>query len=218
MLQRLSPIFCLVLLLATGLMAQRAAQDIGNTASQQEEQRNASGKKMLILDPTATKVTFLAGTTLGDVTGHFGMESGVIRWDVKTGKAGGLIVIDAVSGGTGSTWEDHILHGEVLQSVQYTRITYQPTKVTGALIREGSAMFHMDGILHLLNADHPLHMDITVEAAGSQLWAATHVVLPYADWGLTDPSFWFIHADKTVSLDISTTGTVQNEAPPQPLL
>jgi len=218
MLRRLSLILCLMLLLATVLAARQAARDIGNTADQQQEQRNATGKKMLILDPTATKITFLAGTTLGDVTGHFGMESGVIRWDVKTGQASGRIVIEAVSGDTGSNWENSILQGDVLQSVQDTRITYQPTKVTGALIREGSTTFHMDGILRLLHAEHPLHMDITVEAAGSQLWAATHVVLPYVDWGLTAPGFWFIHADRTVSLDISTTGTVQNEAPPQPLL
>jgi polyisoprenoid-binding protein YceI len=180
---------CLALLLAGPVAKTLRAQDM-----------------TLELDPANTRIKFTVEATLHTVHGTFALKSGTIHFNPSTGAVSGLVVVDATSGDSGNQGRDRKMHREVLESRRYPEITFTPTKVSGRVEIPGDSSAQVEGIFRLHGADHPMTLTVPVQVKGNHLNATTHIVIPYIDWGLKNPSTLFLHVSDKVEVDISAVG------------
>src|SRR5450631_3316572 len=73
---------------------------------------------VLTLDPAQSKVHWTVGSTLHTVHGTFALKSGTLHFDPETGKAGGEIVVNAMSGESGNASRDARMQKEILESAK----------------------------------------------------------------------------------------------------
>ena len=160
------------------------------------------------LDPANTRIEFTLGATLHSVHGTFALKSGTIHFNPSTGSASGLVVVDASSGDTGNKGRDHKMHQEILESQRYPEITFTPGKMSGKVELPGDSNVKVDGIFRLHGTDHPMTLTLPVQAKGNSLSAQTHIVIPYVEWGLKNPSTFLLHVSDKVEVDITAVGHV----------
>ncbi len=167
----------------------------------------------LELDPAQTKIEFTLGATLHTVHGTFALKSGTIHFNPSTGAASGFVVVDATSGDSGNQGRDRKMHKEVLESLRYPEITFTPSKISGKVELPTDSNVQVDGILRLHGADHPMTLTVPVQVKGNTLSARTHLVIPYIEWGLKNPSTLLLHVSEQVEIDITTTGKLPDPRP-----
>jgi len=160
----------------------------------------------LELDPANTKIEFTVGATLHTVRGSFALNSGTIHFNPSTGAASGLVVADMTSGESGNTGRDHKMHKEVLESQRFPEATFTPTRFSGTLPAQGDCVIHIEGVLSLHGSGHPLALDVPLQVAGNTLTAHTHIVIPYIEWGLKNPSTFILHVSPQVDVNITAGG------------
>jgi len=167
----------------------------------------------LELDPAQTKIEFTLGATLHTVHGTFALKSGTIHFNPSTGSASGVVVVDATSGDSGNQGRDRKMHKEVLESQRYPEITFTPSKISGKVELPGDSNVQVDGILRLHGADHPVTLTVPVQVKVSTLSARTHLVIPYIEWGLKNPSTFVLHVSEQVEIDITAVGKLPDRRP-----
>jgi polyisoprenoid-binding protein YceI len=160
----------------------------------------------LELDPANTKIEFTLAATLHTVHGTFTLKSGTIHFNPQTGLVSGLVVVDATSADSGNEGRDRKMHKEILESTRYPEITFTPTKLSGAFEQQGNSNVQIEGIFKLHGNDHPLTLALPVLATGNTLSTKIHFVIPYAAWGLKNPSTFLLHVSDKVEIDITATG------------
>jgi len=163
---------------------------------------------VLELDPAQTQVNFTLGDVLHTVHGTFKLKHGTVRFDPGTGQAGGLVVVDATSGESGSHARDHKMHKDALESAQYPEIAFTPEKVQGQVLPQGDFKVQVLGSFTMHGASHPLTLVIQAHLAGGQLTADTQFTLPYQNWGVKNPSTLFLRVNDTVDLAIHAVGQI----------
>jgi len=164
-------------------------------------------------DPAATQVEFTLGATLHTVHGVFKLKSGQIHFDPATGKAGGVIVLDATSGNTGNSSRDQKMHGEILESAKFPEIAFSPARVTGPaadMLAGKPVQLQIAGVFHLHGQDHPMTIPVSVAPASGQgqpnrLQASTKFDVPFIQWGLKNPSTFVLRVSDTVNIEIDST-------------
>ncbi len=171
----------------------------------------------LELDPANTRIEFTLGATLHAVHGTFALKSGTIHFNPLTAAASGLIIVDANSGDSDNTSRDRKVRQEVLESQRYPEITFTPTKIPGRVELKGdSTSVQVEGIFRLHGSDHPMSVTLPVQMKGNTLSVRTHIVVPYASWGLKNPSTFLLHVSDTVDIDVTAVGRMAEQgAPPQ---
>lgn len=159
-------------------------------------------------DPAATKVSFTLGATLHTVHGTMKLKSGEIRFDPRTGAAGGTVVVDATSAETGNQSRDSKMHREVLQSARYPEIVFTAERVTGTLQSSGSSQVELAGTFELAGGMHPTTLAVTIsrDASGPDVHARTTFAVPYVAWGLKNPSTLFLRVSDHVDMAIDAAG------------
>jgi len=167
----------------------------------------------LELDPAKTRIEFTLAATLHTVHGTFALKTGTVHFNPPTGAASGLIVVDATSGNTGNSSRDHKMHKEILESQSYPEITFTPGKLSGKFDLQAGSSVHVDGILKLHGAEHPMALTLPVQAKGDTLTAETHLVIPYIAWGLKNPSTVFLHVSDKVDVNITAVGRIVEQRP-----
>jgi polyisoprenoid-binding protein YceI len=166
------------------------------------------------VDPAQTRIEYALGGTMHTVHGKFAVKNGTIQFDPSTGKIGGTIVVDATSGDSGNAGRDERMHREILESAKYPEITFTPTQVTGAVAAEGSSKVQVAGRFRLRGQDHEVTLPIEITAEGKNLRMVTHIDIPYVQWGLKNPSNFFLRVSDKVVIDIHATGRLQSGANP----
>ncbi len=182
--------------LALALFAALAAHVLAPTVHAQES--------VVQLDTTQTKIEFTLGDILHTVHGTFKLKSGTIRLDSSTGKMSGAIIVDATSGDSGNGSRDRRMHREILESGKFTEIIFTPNEVKGALAPQGSFRMEVSGRFHLHGQDHEVTLPIDIQADGQQLRLTTHLIVPYVQWGLKNPSTFILRVSDKVTIDIHT--------------
>jgi polyisoprenoid-binding protein YceI len=162
----------------------------------------------LELDPSKTLVEFRLPGSLHTTHGTFKLERGTIIADPATGKAGGSIVVDARGGVTGIGKRDKDMREGVLEAQKYPEITLDPQHFTLKLEKDGQFQAKLDGVLTIHGARHEIVTDVRGQLAGNSLTATCHFSVPYVDWGMEDPSLFFLTVSKQVDIDISTEGRI----------
>jgi polyisoprenoid-binding protein YceI len=160
------------------------------------------------LDPAQTHIEFTLPEVIRAVHGTFKLKSGSIRFDLATGKAGGLVVVDVESEESDNVSLDRKIQAEVLETRKYPEAIFTPLQIDGRLEAEGESPLQLSGILKLRGKEHELMVETTVTRSGGQLTASTHFMIPYVDWGLKNPGGLLLRVGNQVQIDLKTVGRI----------
>jgi polyisoprenoid-binding protein YceI len=184
-----------LLILIAALAATAAAQD---TAFQ--------------LDPAQTSVKFTLGDVLHTVRGTFRLKHGALQLEPGSGKISGEVVVDATSGESGSGARDRKMHKEILESNRYPEISFRPDRVDGTVASQGTSVVKVHGVFNIHGVDREITVPAEVEMSGDHWTATVHFTVPYAKWGMKNPSTLFLRVNDSVEIDLSAAGDVVKPA------
>jgi polyisoprenoid-binding protein YceI len=142
------------------------------------------------------------------VHGSFRLKRGSLGFEPTSGKLSGEIVVDAGSGQSGSGMRDHKMNKEVLESSQYPEIVFRPDRIDGAVASQGKSSVKVHGLFSIHGVDHEITVPAEVEMAADHWTAAVHFTVPYAKWGMRNPSTLFLRVNDSVEIDLTATGNV----------
>jgi polyisoprenoid-binding protein YceI len=162
------------------------------------------------LDSAQTKIEFSLSGNMHTVHGKFALKSSTIRFDPSSGKIGGAIVVDATSGESGNGSRDGRMHRDILESAKFPEIVFTPMQMTGIVAADGASKVEVSGRVRLHGQDHDVTFPIDVKADGPNLQITTHYDIPYVQWGLKNPSNFFLRVSNVVSIDIHAAGRLQS--------
>jgi polyisoprenoid-binding protein YceI len=160
------------------------------------------------LDSQHTTINFTLGDVLHTVHGTFRMKQGSLRLDAASGKLTGEIVVDAKSGESGNGMRDRKMHREVLESERYPEIAFRPDRVDGTVALSGKSSVHVHGTFTIHGSDHEITVPAEVEVTSDQWTATLHFAIPYAKWGMKNPSTLFLRVSESVDIELTTGGPV----------
>jgi polyisoprenoid-binding protein YceI len=163
----------------------------------------------LDLDAAQTKVEYTLGDVLHTVHGSFKLKSGSIRFDPATGQATGALIVDAVSGASGSGARDRRMHKNILESEKFPEITFTLDHFDGHLSPDGESEIDLHGMFGIHGSEHEITLKTKVSLRGDQLSASTHFVVPYVQWGMKNPSTLFLRVNDKVMIDLQAVGKLK---------
>jgi polyisoprenoid-binding protein YceI len=160
----------------------------------------------LTLNPESTKIHWTLSDVLHTVHGTFKLKSGEIDFDPKTGAASGQIVVDVVSGESGSEARDHRMHANVLESAKYPEAVFAPDRLEGKLALPGTSDLKLHGTFRIHGEAHEMRMDVQAKVGDDRLSGTVRFDIPYVEWGMKDPSTFLLKVSKTVQMTIESEG------------
>lgn len=163
---------------------------------------------VLRLDPQHTTINFTLGDVLHTVRGTFRLKEGALHFATASGKLTGEILVDAKSGESGNGMRDRKMHKEVLESDRFPEIAFRPDRVEGTVALQGKSSVRVHGVFTIHGADHELTIPAEVETFPDHWTAASHFAVPYAEWGMKNPSTLFLRVTESVDIDISASASV----------
>ncbi len=166
----------------------------------------ANAETVVELDAAQTRVEFTLGATMHTVRGSFRLKQGVIRFDPLTGKASGALVIDSATGDSGNVARDRKMHKVVLESERYPEMRFVPDRVEGKLTVPGTSTVGLHGVFSIHGSVHEMLLPVQVTVTKDQMTATTSFVVPYAEWGLKNPSTFILRVEDKVDISIHAAG------------
>jgi polyisoprenoid-binding protein YceI len=163
----------------------------------------------LQLDPEQSRAEIFLTGNFHTVEGSFALKHGAIAYDPATGNATGEVVFDATSGKTGSDGRDKKMHKDVLESARFPEISFHPDRAEGALAATGDSTLQVHGIFSIHGADHELTIPITVHLEGNTWTAKAAFQIPYAKWGMKNPSLLFLRVAGFVDVQLHAAGNIR---------
>ena len=168
----------------------------------------SAGLMEIQFNPGKSTVQFALGALLHTVHGTFKVKEGTVRFDPDSGRASGQILVDVKSGETGDRARDREMHSNVLESNRFPDAYFYPDYVKGRLASSGASQVEVHGFLRVHGGKHEMTIPVINNVQGDQVIATAKFVLPYVAWGMKDPSNLVLRVDKTVSVEVSLSGTV----------
>jgi polyisoprenoid-binding protein YceI len=172
--------------------------------------QTATHEIALTLDPAQTKLHFSVDSSLHMVHGSFAVKSGSLQFDPQTGKASGVVVVNAVSGETGNNSRDQRMHKEILETGKFAEATFRPMQIDGQVSFTAPSDFKVKGIITLHGTDHELVADVHSEFTGDHWKGTAKFDVPYTKWGIKDPSNFLLKVKPVVNMELELAGTKAN--------
>jgi polyisoprenoid-binding protein YceI len=163
---------------------------------------------VIVLDPAQTVIAFQLKGNLHTTHGGFHLTSGRITLDPASGKAGGEIVVDTASSNTGNSLRDAEMHDDVLETGTYPEITFVPGKIDATRTAAGLMQGTVAGILTIHGQPHPMTLTVSGTVAGDVLKCESSFVIPYAAWGMKNPSWLMFRVAGEVNVEFSTVARI----------
>jgi polyisoprenoid-binding protein YceI len=164
-------------------------------------------ERALQLDPAQTSVKFTLGDVLHTVHGTFQLKRGTLEFAPDAGKLSGEIVVDAASGSSGSGMRDHKMNKEVLETSRYPEIVFHPDRIEGT-VAQGKSSVRVHGMFNIHGVDREITVPAEVEMSADHWNATVHFTVPYAAWGMKNPSTLFLKVNDSVEIDLTAVGNV----------
>jgi polyisoprenoid-binding protein YceI len=171
-----------------------------------------SGELVLVLDPAASKVHWTLESSLHTLHGTFALKNGTMRVDLATGQVSGEFAADATTGKSGNDGRDRKMHKEVLESSRYTDIVFRPDRVEGKIATQGTSTLQVHGIFVLHGSEHELTVPVQAELGTDHWTGGSKFSLPFIDWGLKNPSNFFLKVNHAVNIELELKGSLQSPA------
>jgi polyisoprenoid-binding protein YceI len=168
---------------------------------------------VLEIDPTASRVEFGFGATLHSVAGTLQIQGGSIRFDSLNGNASGEVAAVATSADTGVKARDRKMHEKILESATFPTISYKVERIDGLLNRTGTSQLQLHGQLVLHGVTHPMSIIATAQVQGDRVTATGHLVVPYLNFGMVDPSVFILRVEKEVKVTLEISGRLVPDPP-----
>jgi polyisoprenoid-binding protein YceI len=160
------------------------------------------------LDPALTSVKFTLGDVLHTVRGTFHLKRGALQFEPASGKISGEIVVDAGSGESGSGMRDRKMNKEILECERYPEIAFRPDKIDGQVAIQGKSAVKVHGMFNIHGVDREITVPAEVEMTAGHWTATVHFTVPYAKWGMKNPSTLFLRVNDSVEIDLVAAGNV----------
>lgn len=161
------------------------------------------------LDPAQSKIHWTLGATMHTVHGTFGLKRGELRVDPSTGKASGEIVADAASGASGNDSRDKKMHAEVLESARYPEVVFRADRLEGKVQPQGSSTVQLHGTFLLHGGEHELTVPVQAELSADHWKGTAKFSVPYAAWGVKNPSTFLLKVDPSVEIELDLSGSLK---------
>ena len=168
----------------------------------------ATQQRVLQLDPSKTSAKFTLDAALHTVHGTFHVMPGALQFDPASGSLSGEIRVDAKSGETGNGMRDRKMHKDVLESERYPEISFHPDRVEGAVADQGKSSVKVHGMFRIHGVDREIAVPAEVELSSDSWTATVHFTVPYAKWGMKNPSTFFLRVSDSVEIDLVAGGSV----------
>ena len=168
----------------------------------------AAQQRILQLDPSKTSVKFTLDAALHTVHGTFHVMPGTVQFDPASGSVSGEIRVDAKSGESGNGMRDRKMHKDVLESEQYPEISFRPDRIEGAVAGPGKSVVKVHGMFRIHGVDREITVPAEVEMSSDSWTAAAHFTVPYAKWGMKNPSTFFLRVSDSVEIDLVAGGSI----------
>jgi polyisoprenoid-binding protein YceI len=195
------------LTLCFGALLSAAATPPRHQAVQQTAVAPAA-ELVLSIDPAQSKVHWTVDSTLHMVHGTFSVERGALHVDRATGHVSGEVVVNTVSGDSGNNSRDDRMHKEILETAKFPDAAFRPTQLDGQLPSSGLFDGNLRGVLSIHGAEHdlvaPVHADIT----GAHWKGTAKFEIPYVQWGIKNPSNFFLKVKPVVNVELELSGTL----------
>jgi polyisoprenoid-binding protein YceI len=173
----------------------------------------AAQQTTLAIDPARTTVNFTLDAALHTVHGTFRTKPGELEFNSASGKLSGEIDVDAKSGNTSNGMRDRKMHKDVLESERFPDISFRPDHVEGTVASQGKSSVKVHGMFRIHGIDREIDVPAQVEMFKDHWSAAVHFTVPYAKWGIKNPSTLFLRVSDSVEIDLVVAGaTVQHAA------
>lgn len=157
-------------------------------------------------DPAQSTAHLTLSGSLHTVHGSFKGKRGEIHFDPATGKISGDIVFDATSGQTDNSMRDSKMHKEIIESPKYPEISFRPDRTDGKVSVPGISTVPVHGMFNIHGMDHEITTQVTIKFEGDHWEATTHFPVPYAKWGMKNPSVLFLKVSDTVDIELDAKG------------
>jgi polyisoprenoid-binding protein YceI len=173
-----------------------------------ENQTFSGGPVEIEFNPPRCTVQFTLGALLHAVHGSFRVKSGRVRFDPDSGQASGQIAVDVRSGETGDAGRDRQMHESVLESDRFPDAIFSLAQVKGRVASNGGSEIELRGLLRIHGAEHQMTIPVRVKTQNGLVTTTAKFTVPYAAWGMKDPSNLLLRVDKTVEVEVMFTGRV----------
>jgi polyisoprenoid-binding protein YceI len=107
---------------------------------------------------------------------------------------------------------DRKMHNEILESDRYPDIAFRPDRIEGAVATQGKSSVRVHGMFSIHGVDREITVPAEVEIAADRWTAAVHFTVPYAKWGMKNPSTLFLRVNDSVEIDLAMAGTVAKQS------
>jgi polyisoprenoid-binding protein YceI len=107
------------------------------------------------------------------------------------------------------------MHKEILESQRFPDIVFRPDRVEGKLLPLGISQMQVHGVFAIHGAEHQLTAPVEVRVSGSQYAITARFTVPYQQWGMKNPSTFFLRVDDKVDLTLHTVAHAQSQVPSQ---
>ena len=154
-----------------------------------------------------SSATFSLDATLHTVHGTFAFKKGSIRLSPESGKISGEIVLDATSAKTGIDARDHKMHSEIIESDKYPEIIFAPDRVEGNIAPMGKSTVQVHGVFTMRGVQHEMTVPTDIDISSDHWQATSHFAIPYVQWGMKNPSNFFLHVKDTVQVEAKLAGS-----------
>ena len=103
---------------------------------------------------------------------------------------------------------DRKMHHEVLESERYPEIVFRPDRIEGPLLLQGKSSVRVHGIFSIHGADHEITVPADVDLEPDRWNATLHFSVPYASWGMKNPSTLFLRVSGSVDVEVGAAGAL----------
>jgi len=73
---------------------------------------------------------------------------------------------------------------------------------------QGKSSVRVQGSFSIHGSDHELTAPADVEVSADHWTATIHFVVPYANWGMKNPSTLFLRVSESVDIDVTASGSL----------
>ena len=163
---------------------------------------------VLRCDPAQTAADFTLGDVLHTVKGSFNLKQCELHFDPASAKVVGEIVFDATTGHSGNQSRDRKMHKEVLESARFPEVAFRPDRVDGKVVQGGNSMVQVHGMFAIHGAEHEITVPAEVKLDTDHWSASAHFPVPYAKWGMKNPSVLFLRVGDSVDIELHAAGNL----------
>lgn len=171
-------------------------------------QPHPSHNILLQLDTTKSNAEITLVGNMHTVEGSFQSKRGTIQYDPSSGKASGEIVFDATSGKTGNSSRDKKMHTDVIESARFPEIAFHPDRADGILARSGESTLQVHGMFSIHGAEHEITIPVQMTLQEHAWTATASFTVPYAKWGMKNPTVLFLRVGDDVKVQLHAAGTL----------